>query len=474
MDNSVSILWFRKDLRLDDHPALDQALRAGKRVVPVFIWDPEYEQPWVPGTASRWWLNHSLQSLDRDLKQMGSRLIFRKGKTIPILDELIGSTRAASVYWHRRFEPAVADRDTLTIEHLNSNGIRTEVLNGSLLREPESVRKENGEPYRVFTPYWKAHLRADSLRMAIPPPRQKLAPVDPSIRSDRIDICGHDDAPPVPSPHEMGFNPGESGAKIALQRFSREWVEDYDTSRDRPDLAGTSRLSAHLAWGEISPIRIWHTLANKLQDPPVSNGSGGAHTFLKEIGWREFAYHLLVHFPKTPEEPLRGEFRHFPWRIKPEALEKWKSGRTGFPMVDAGMRELLHSGWMHNRVRMLTASFLVKNLGISWLEGARWFWDRLFDADLANNTLGWQWTAGCGADAAPFFRVFNPVIQGQKFDPAGIYVRQWIPELAQGNNRYIHTPWMDPSMDDAYPDRMLSLIESRQRALNDFASLSTH
>ena len=474
MDDTVSILWFRKDLRLDDHPALHQALRAGARVVPVFIWDPEYEHPWAPGSASRCWLNHSLHSLDRDLKQMGSRLIFRRGKTIPILDELIGSARAGSVYWHRRFEPAVADRDASTVQHLNSKGIRTVVLNGSLLREPESIHKEDGEPYRVFTAYWKAHLRMDSLRMAIPPPRQRLNPVDPSIPSDPIEISGPDDTPSVPSPREMGFTPGESGAKEAIQRFSRDWVEDYDTSRDRPYLAGTSRLSAHLAWGEISPIRIWHSLAQNQRGKPTSISNEGTHTFLKEIGWREFAYHLLVHFPKTPEEPLRGEFRHFPWRIKPESLEKWKSGRTGFPMVDAGMRELLHSGWMHNRVRMLTASFLVKNLGISWQDGARWFWDRLFDADLANNTLGWQWTSGCGADAAPFFRIFNPVIQGQKFDPAGVYVRRWIPELIHANTRFVHTPWMDPSMVDLYPDRMLSLIESRQRALDDFASLSPH
>lgn len=469
MDDTVSIVWFRKDLRLDDHPAFHEALKGSRHVIPLYIWDPEYEAPWSPGTASRSWLLQSLQSLDQALQNRGSKLVFRYGKTRAVLDDIIASTRATSILWHRRYEPAVAERDRLTIDHLMRKGVRATVLSGSLLREPESIRKDNGEPYRVFTAYWNAHRRMMPHRKPLPDLPPRLPSVHPSIHSDAIETGPFFLDSSKPSNQTLGFTPGETGALHALRHFSTEWVERYGSSRDRPDWTGTSRVSPHLAWGEISPARVWDTITPAHSTPATSNG---IDTFLKEIGWREFAYHLLVHFPSTPEEPLRGEFRHFPWQNKPKALERWKSGQTGFPMVDAGMRELYRGGWMHNRVRMLTASFLVKNLGISWTEGSRWFWDRLFDADLANNTLGWQWTAGCGADAAPFFRIFNPVIQGQKFDPDGTYVRQWIPEINTLPQRLIHTPWMASDGDTTYPDRMVSLIESRQRALNDFRSLS--
>lgn len=470
MDDSVSIVWFRRDLRLDDHPALHEALSRGNPIIPLFIWDPDYEKPWIPGSASRSWLMQSLGCLDQELKKKGSRLIFRQGSTLNVLNDIIASSRVRTILWHRRCEPAVAARDKSTIQHLLQKRVNVRILNGSLLRDPDSIRKENGDPYRVFTAYWNAHRRMEPHRAPLPSLPSHLPSVDSTVYSDTIEADIFSMPSPTPPFEIHGFTPGETGALRALDTFSSEWADQYDTSRDRPDLPGTSRLSPHISWGEISPVRIWHTMEQVSRMVPASSG---INTFLREIGWREFAYHLLTHFPDTPELPLRGEFRHFPWQKKPEAYEKWKSGDTGFPIVDAGMRELLHSGWMHNRVRMLTASFLVKNLGISWSEGAQWFWDRLYDADLANNTLGWQWTAGCGADAAPFFRIFNPVLQGQKFDPAGKYVRRWVPELSACPQRFIHTPWLALGMEKPYTDRIVSLIESRQRALNDFQSLSS-
>jgi deoxyribodipyrimidine photo-lyase len=400
----TSIVWFRLDLRLADNPALNAAVKRGGAVVPVFIWAPEEESPWPPGAASRWWLHESLTSLDTTLRTRGSRLIIRRGPSLETLRELISETGAELIFWNRRYEPALIARDK-KIEDL----LPVKSFNSALLIEPWELPK----PYRVFTPFWRACLGQIKPSAPLPVPRQIPAP---RTRPESLPLASLGLQPKVDwaAGFRQAWQPGEAGANKQLRRFKRAALTGYRSGRDRPDIIGTSRLSPHLHFGEISPRQVWYSAAKA--------------EYLRQLGWREFAHHLLFHFPHTTDAPLRADFATFPWRHDAKALKAWQHGMTGFPLVDAGMRELWTTGWMHNRVRMVVASFLVKDLLIPWQEGARWFWDTLVDADLANNTLGWQWTAGCGADAAPFFRVFNPAFQAEKFDPRGVYIRRWTGE----------------------------------------------
>ncbi|MFH1279034.1 MAG: deoxyribodipyrimidine photo-lyase [Candidatus Eisenbacteria bacterium] len=466
-----SLVWFRADLRLEDNPALEAAVRRGGPVIPVFVWAPEEEEPWAPGGSSRWWLHHSLAALDRSLRERKSRLVLRKGPSERALRELVRETGAEAVFWNRRCEPAVAARDRKVEEGLRKQGIEASSSNGSLLAEPWEIETKTGGPYQVFTPFGKALLdRPEPVGITRAP--EKIAPPRTWPKSPGLGDLGL--LPGVDRAAGMGeaWTPGEEGAVEALHLFLKEGAAEYETGRDRPDRVGTSRLSPHLHFGEIGPRQVWvharraaaRERTNRLDPAP----------WLRQIAWREFAHHLLHHFPSTPEKPLRPAFAKFPWRRGKAALGAWERGETGFPIVDAGMRELRTTGWMHNRVRMIVASFLTKDLLIPWREGARWFWENLVDADLANNTFGWQWTAGCGADAAPYFRIFNPVSQGERFDPEGVYVRRRVPEIGALPDKYVHRPWEAPpallrdagvALGRTYPKPMVDHGEARKAAL---------
>jgi deoxyribodipyrimidine photo-lyase len=456
---STAIVWFRRDLRLADNAALDRARRAHDRVVPVFVWDPAAEADWAPGAASRWWLHHALGDLDQRLRQRGSRLIVASGDTATELDRIRRVTGAEAIYWNRLYEPAFVERDRKLKSELRAAGTRAVSCAGALLFEPWDLLKSDGTPYLVFTPFWKQMQKRWLSPAAFAEPRSLQPPArwPASSALEELKLLPTRDwAEDFPDRWE----PGELAARRRLDHFVENAVGAYEEGRDRPGSHGTSRLSAHLHFGELSPGQVVRALDEAGQLPVGT----GRWAFLREIAWREFSAHLLFHHPSLPERPLKTQFEDFPWREKADYrrdLISWQRGRTGIPMVDAGMRELWATGWMHNRVRMIVASFLTKNLLIPWTEGARWFWDTLVDADLANNTAGWQWTAGCGADAAPYFRVFNPVLQGQKFDPKGHYVRRWCPELAARPDRDLHEP-ID-GRDGTMP--IVDLRKSRERAL---------
>lgn len=455
---SATLLWFRRDLRLADNPALSAAVKNGP-VIPVFIWAPEEEGPWAPGAASRWWLHHSLQKLDSDLRRKESRLIIKKGPSLKTIREICRQTGATSVVWNRQTEPAVVRRDAGLHSALQKDGVSVESYNGSLLFEPWAIKTGSGKPYQVFTPFWKACRSLVEPGAPLPTPAKIPGP-SKWPASDVLNSLSLLPKINWANNFQAIWSPGEKGAAHALKSFGID-VNRYPDSRNTPGEEGTSRLSPHLHFGEISPRQIWKAIPGRVV---------GAQVFLNEIGWREFAHHLLFHFPDTTKKPLRPKYERFPWRNDPARLKAWQKGETGYPIVDAGMRELWKTGWMHNRVRMIVASFLVKDLLIDWQRGAAWFWDTLVDADLANNTLNWQWTAGCGADAAPFFRIFNPVSQGEKFDPKGSYVRRWIPELKNIPDKYIHKPWECPTK-TTYPPPLVDHALARARALEAFQSI---
>jgi len=468
-------VWFRQDLRLQDNPALAAAVARGGPVVPVFIWDEAGEGDWAPGAASRWWLHHSLAALDAALRECGLRLVVRRGESGAVLSELIKSTAATAAYWNRRYEPAAIARDTALKASL---GIEAKSFNAALLFEPHTVKNKSGGPFQVFTPYWR-----HCLALPVEAPgklRAGLLPA-PARWPKSADLSELGLLPEIKwdAGLAQAWQPGEAGAQARLKRFVAA-IPGYADARDQPAAGATSGLSPHLHFGEISPRQIWAAVAAQGKDSGVFPPSRGAQVYLKEVGWREFAHHLLYHFPATPAQPLRAEFAAFPWRKDARQLRAWQRGLTGYPIVDAGMRQLWATGWMHNRVRMIVASFLVKHLRLSWQEGAAWFWDTLVDADLANNTLGWQWSAGCGADAAPYFRIFNPILQGLKFDPAGDYVRRWVPELAKLPDKFIHEPWEAPmdvlvtaeiTLGRTYPQPIVEHAEARAAALAAFQGM---
>lgn len=420
----TTILWLRHDLRLDDNPALAAAAARGP-VVPVFIWAPEEEAPWEPGSASRWWLHQSLEKLAAAFAKAGAPLVIRRGPSLDALRKLVKETGATHVAWNRRYEPAVIKRDTGIKKALAADGLEVESFNGALLYEPMRVATKEGRPYQVFSPFWRALLAHDEPAEPVAAPK-KLTPAKQQPASLALGSLGLLPTIDWAGMMRKTWTPGEAGGSKRLERFIERGLTAYDGERNRPDHEGTSALSPHLHFGEVSPRRVWHAVRAAVGGRPAKAiTTGGAEAYLRELGWREFASHLLYHFPHTSDAPLRADYARFPWANDPVGLRAWQRGRTGFPIVDAGMRQLYATGWMHNRVRMIVASFLVKDLRISWLEGAKWFWDTLVDADLAANTLGWQWAAGCGADAAPYFRIFNPTSQAEKFDPDEAYVKRW-------------------------------------------------
>ena len=470
-----ALVWFRKDLRLRDNPCLAAALKEKKEIIPVFIWDSEEGGQWSPGAASRWWLHNALESLKADILKNNGNLILQKGKAENILPKLIEATGVDTLYYGRKYDPAGINTQNAVENALAEKPCKIESFNTSLLQEPWEIKNGSGRPFQVFTPYWRkcrSGIYKESLKYS---PSQLLYGKSnfESLSVQELELLPEHNWHLKLSSH---WEVSEDAAHKLIQRTIDEVTRSYSTARNIPSKDGTSRLSPYLAWGLVSPKQICEAvLASDNQ-----GGFRGENKYLVEIGWREFSYHLLYHFPQIPDQPLREKYAAFPWRSDPTELKAWQFGNTGYPMVDAGMRQLYETGWMHNRVRMVVASFLVKHLLLSWQDGARWFWDTLVDADLASNTQGWQWAAGCGADAAPYFRIFNPITQGEKFDGKGEYTSKWIPSLKQLPGKWIFKPWEAPPdlllvsdvfLGNNYPHPCVDHKFGRERALSALASL---
>jgi deoxyribodipyrimidine photo-lyase len=479
------LLWFRDDLRLADNPALSAAVATGRPVLAVYILDDETKGVRRLGGAARWWLHGSLEALGKALSAKGAALHILKGPAEELIQALAKQATVAGVYWNRRYDEAERALDGRIKEALKTAGIEAKSFNGHLLNEPWEVTGKSGGPMKVFTPYWRTARERGEPGPALPAPSAIAGagwPTTVTLRAQTLDVLGLKPTKPDWST-EMAtlWQPGEDGARETIHSFLTGPVKGYGDGRNRPDYRSTSRLSPHLRFGEISPRQVWH--AAKLSFDAGEAGAKGydLEKFLSEVGWREFAYHLLYQFPALPNRNFQPKFDGFPWLDDPAGLKAWQKGLTGYPIVDAGMRELWRTGWMHNRVRMITASFLVKHLLIDWRAGENWFWDTLLDADHANNSASWQWVAGSGADAAPYFRIFAPVLQGEKFDPNGEYVRQYIPELAKLPKKYIHKPWEAPhpilaqagiKLGITYPRPIVAHEAARTRALAAFKSIS--
>ncbi len=470
MTSAINIMWFRQDLRLFDNPALCQAARQGV-ILPIYIFDDENAGEYKMGAASRFWLHHSLASLDQSLDH---NLSLYQGEPLAVLLSLADHYELKGIFWNRCYEPWRIKRDQRIKTQFERQGITVNSHNGSLLWEPWDIRKDDGSPYKVFTPFYRRGcLNAAPPREPLPKPKKLQLAKDmhhsitldglsllPSIRWDKkLESC---------------WNIGEHGANQRLSEFLEEGIQNYKQGRNLPAKPHVSRLSPHLHFGELSPNQVWHAARIRGDDDNIDH-------FCSELGWREFAYSQLYFNPDLPTQNLQRKFDQFPWIKDKEKLTAWQRGETGIPMVDAGMRELWQTGYMHNRVRMIVGSFLVKNLLLSWHQGERWFWNCLVDADLASNSASWQWVAGCGADAAPYFRIFNPVTQGQKFDPEGEYTRKFVPELKALPDRYLFNPWEAPKpvleqayvvLGENYPSPIVDLKLSREQALHAFKSLA--
>ena len=469
------ILWFRRDLRLADNPALAAAAQTGAPVIPVFILD-EAETGRPPGGAARWWLGKSLAALDRSLRTRGSRLILRRGDAAGAIADLAAETGAGAVLWNRLYEPEAVQRDHEAAAGLARLGAVARDFKTGLLNEPGDVRNGAGEPYRVFTAYWRTARTRVSPGRPSPAPEVLAAPEDwPS--GDRLATWGLAPTRPDWSRGFSDWTPGEAGAQARLHDFMDGGLSDYAMGRNRLLGGAISRLSPHLHWGEIGPRQVMLAVQGLVHAGRTPEAP--AEAFIAELGWREFAAQLLVQAPDMATRNLRPAFDRFAWRDSEADFAAWTRGRTGYPVVDAAMRELWATGFMPGRARMIVASFLAKHLLIDWRRGEAWFWDTLVDADLASNAMNWQWSAGSGVDAQPFFRIFNPVSQGRKFDPGGDYVRRWVPELAALPGDVIHAPWTaDPvslaaagvRLGDTYPHPIVDHALARARALEALAA----
>ena len=475
--NTPIIYWFRQDLRTHDLPGLAAAAATGRPLLACYILDDKTPGDWRLGGASRWWLHHSLQSMDEALRKLGGRLILRSGETGAVLDTLIAESGADSVYCSQHFEPWAIDLEQRLHADFEKRDLTIKRFPGLLLFQPGTVLNQSGLPFKVYTPFWRACRAGDA------PPLPRPCPTDIAWHTD----CDSESLDawalrPTQPDWAAGWSdlwqPGEAGASRRLKAFLDGPILDYSEGRDHPALDCTSRLSPHLRFGEISPREIWQQ--TELWKSRQPQHGAAADKFLSELGWREFSYHLLYHFRTIPEKPFKEQFEPFPWLGRKQALKSWQRGHTGYPIVDAGMRELWQTGYMHNRVRMVVASFLTKHLLTHWRAGEDWFWDTLLDADLANNACSWQWVAGSGADAAPYFRIFNPVTQGEKFDKGGDYVRRWVPEIAKLPDKYLHHPWEAPgdvleecgiTLGDTYPEPIVDHKAAREAALAAYGSI---
>lgn len=451
------VVWFRRNLRVTDNPSLLLAAQAGQPIIPLYVIDEQ-----DAGEAGRWWLHNSLQALASALRDDGGYLVIRAGKPVDVIRDLVETTGADSVYLAGRYEPRSIQQEEALCD---LDAFDVHISHDYLLQKPGTVLTDGGSPYKVFTPFYKSSASKPSPDTPAPAPADvNYYSPQPDSDTDATDalLPSLDWADAFPE----YWTPGEEGA-LTLLDDAKDKVAAYESERDRPSCDGTSRLSPHLHFGEISVRQAYHALKSRSKSEPI----------IRQLYWRDFSYHLLAEHPHLPEKPLREEFENFPWVEDDEHLERWQKGMTGYPIVDAGMRQLWHSGWMHNRVRMIVASFLVKHLLIPWQHGANWFLDTLLDADLANNSAGWQWVAGCGTDAAPYFRVFNPMLQGEKFDPDGDYVRRWVPELKKMPSKFIHEPWKAGDdiqkecgviIGDDYPEPIVEHKAARQRALDAY------
>ncbi len=468
-----AVMWFRQDLRLHDNPAFAAAVDSGAQVVPVYILDDGSAGPWKAGGASRWWLHQSLTALDADLRARGfGPLIVLSGDAAKILPDFVKKHTIGTVYWNRRYEPWAMERDARIKDAIGKD--KAQSYAAFLLFEPWVIKNKTGGAYKVFTPFSRAVLeRQDDI---FPPDTRDLTAATPphTLGGQAVGDLGL--MPDIVWYTGMAetWKPGEAGAQAQLEHTVDSIAGTYKQTRDFPALDGVSMLSPFLHFGEISSRQVWHAVRQ------AKNNDAGytqnAQAFLRQLIWRDFSWYLLYHDPACPQREWNPQFRAFPWGKNPDALAAWQQGQTGYPLIDAGMRQLWQTGWMHNRVRMIVGSFLVKNLMVDWREGAAWFWDTLVDADLGNNTAGWQWIAGCGADAAPYFRIFNPVTQSKKFDPDGDYIRRYVPELSDVPDAYIHAPWEAPAAVQAklrgiYPPPMVDLGTTRTTALAAYKNM---
>lgn len=470
---SIAIIWFRQDLRLTDNPAYINACNNHDVIIPLYINDSKAS---LKDKAQGWWLHHSLISLHKSLKKLGLNLVLRSGNPIKVFKELTSQLDIATIYWNRCYDPIIINRDEEIELIMQQRGVRVISSNGSLLIDPCAIKNKKGDFFKVFTPFWRHCLQ----KISIP----EMMHFSGSVKGLDIpsDCISDWELKPSSPDWAVGFSnywqPGEDGAEKKLDDFISNILSNYKLNRDIPALNATSKLSAHLHFGEISPWSILREV-EKAKLHEQCNISSAEH-FLSEMGWREFSYYLLYHSPTITHENFRKEFDFFPWHFNEYYFECWKKGTTGYPLIDAGMRELWQTGYMHNRVRMISASFLTKNLLIDWRIGADWFLNTLLDADLANNSVSWQWVAGSGIDAAPYFRIFNPVLQSEKFDSSGEYIRKWVPELSKVNKKYIHKPWMFNRFETGltigidYPKPIVSHIDSRKKALGYYKLLKEH
>lgn len=465
-----TIVWLREDLRLLDNPALYNAAAQGQ-LLPVFIYPTDL------GAASYWWLHQSLLSLTKALSERGVQLILRTGEPAKVLLALCEQTKADQVVWNRVYSPKGMADGAAVKQALSNQQLKFASYNGQLLLEPSKIFNKQGTPFKVFTPFWRHCLSVLDPSPTLPIP--KLQSIEHQVASEPLESWGLQPTQPDWSGGlSSRWQPGEAGAQSRWQLFFEQIISSYKDGRDFPAQHNTSYLSPHLAFGEISPKQIWFDVQQGIATQQVD--AFNANKFVAEIGWREYSRYLLVHFPHVLSEPFNPRFENFPWQNNASLLQAWQQGQTGYPIVDAGMRELWATGYMHNRVRMVVASFLTKHCLIHWQEGAAWFWDTLVDADIANNTASWQWVSGCGADAAPYFRIFNPVLQGEKFDKQGDYVRQWLPELSKVPKKFIHSPWLaDPmtlqlanvTLGKDYPHPVVDHKQARQMALDSYQAL---
>ena len=465
-----TILWCRQDLRLLDNPALHAAATQGE-VLPVFIY------PQGLGGASYWWLHHSLRAFSDSLKQQGLTLVLRSGDPADVLNELAKLSDADQVVWNRVYSPLGIEQGQQVKQALAEAQVKSQSFNGQLLTEPTKILNKQGTPYKVFTPFWRhclANLDPDPV-LDIP----TMQGFDLKIESEKLqDWSLLPTKPNWAAGLAERWKPGEQNAQHRWQTFLDEVIANYKEGRDFPSQDNTSYLSPHLAFGEISPRQIWFDIHERIASNQIDSTNG--HKYLAEIGWREYSRYLLIHFPHITEKPFNAKFANFPWQQQPKLLKAWQQGKTGYPIVDAGMRELWHTGYMHNRVRMVTASFLTKHCLTHWREGMDWFWDTLVDADIGSNTASWQWVAGCGADAAPYFRIFNPILQGEKFDKQGDYIKKWVPELADLPAKFINQPWeadqktleqANVNLGDNYPLPIVDHATARAEALEAYQAI---
>ncbi len=477
MSDQPVLVWLREDLRLTDNPALRKAAETGKPVVCLFVLDDEAPGAWALGGAQRWWLHHSLVALGEDLDNIGGTLILRRGEASEVVRGLASDIGAGAVYWNRRYMPWQIDQDKELKSALAADEIEVESFNGRLLHEPWTVKTKTGGPYRVYTPYWK-QIQTRDVPDPLPGVRKIDSPSSPPL-SDSLESWGLlPTKPNWATGFEPIWEPGEAGARKRWRAWAKTYAGRYNSERNRPDLDTTSRMAPHIHFGEISILTMYREVADMIEEGAIDHDEG--KTFLSELVWREFSYHLLFYNPDMFDLPINRKFADFRWNNDEAHFKAWTTGTTGYPIVDAGMRQLYSEGHMHNRVRMIVGSFLVKDLLIDWRRGMEWFWDTLVCADPAANTASWQWVAGCGADAAPFFRVFNPMTQGEKFDPDGAYVRRHVPELAKLPAKHIHAPWKAPhevlakagvTLGETYPRPIVDHGIMREEALSRYQEI---